>query len=57
MMTDNTMTAVWKINGVCRILEALQTSEDCAGHSESDLYFVLANELEEALELLRDCEE
>jgi hypothetical protein len=57
MMTDNTMTAVWKINGVCRILEALQTSEDCAGHSESDLYFVLANELEEALELLQDCEE
>jgi hypothetical protein len=57
MMTDNTMTAVWKINGVCRILEALQTSEDCAGRSESDLYFVLANELEEALALLETCEE
>ena len=50
-MDDNLMVAKWKIEGVKRILQALQTTEmsNCV---DEKVFFVLSGCLGDALELL-----
>lgn len=50
MNNDELMVALWKIKGVKRVLDSLQTSE--LYEDSSDLFFILANELQESLSLL-----
>lgn len=51
-MNDEVTVAVWKIKGVKKMLEVCQTSDVFADANNDNLFFVLANELNEALELL-----
>lgn len=54
MSADKLMVATWKISGVQAILHALQTSEDFENPSDENLFFILSNELTEALNLLKE---
>ena len=46
MNNDELMIALWKIKGVKKVLDSLQTSE--LYEDSSDLFFILSNELQEA---------
>ncbi len=50
MNNDELMIALWKIKGVKKVLDSLQTSE--LYEDSSDLFFILSNELQESLSLL-----
>lgn len=50
-MDDNLMVAKWKIEGVKRILQALQTVET-SNFVDENVFFVLSSSLVDALELL-----
>ena len=49
MFSDELMVAKWKINGVKNIIQKFQAG---ATDSESDIFFVLSEELKQAMELL-----
>lgn len=51
---DSTVVAVWKIKGVKKMLEVCQTSDVFADTDNDNLFFVLANELSEAIDLLEE---
>lgn len=53
-MNDEVTVAVWKIKGVKKMLEVCQTSDVFSDANNDNLFFVLANELNEALELLEE---
>lgn len=50
MNNDELMVALWKMKGVKRVLDSLQTSE--LYEDSSDLFFILANELSESINLI-----
>ena len=47
MYQDELMLARWKLNGVIKVLDILQTSETTSEYE--DLFFILSNELQEAI--------
>lgn len=49
MFSDELMVAKWKINGVKNIMQKFQDGDQ---DSESDIFFVLSEELKQAMELL-----
>ena len=49
MFSDELMVAKWKINGVKNIMQKFQDGDH---DSESDIFFVLSEELKQAMELL-----
>lgn len=52
MSADNLMVSTWKISGVKNTLLALQTSELISDEIQN-IFFILANELDDALEILQ----